>query len=193
MNINPKVIFEVGTGSIESTKSLKYFCSDVKCVLFDPIKKFTDDLLEIANKNNCNNVAIHNCAIADYNGEIDIYSNLEASSIVTINNPSFQTGNQDKYFNSPAYKGIIHVPCFTIDQFDKGDIDILYIDTEGSEWFCIKHLISRPKIIHIEMYMNNKAYINPFETLILEWMKTNNYKLIDIEYDANCIFEKQND
>lgn len=193
MKINPKVIFEVGTGAIESTKCLKYFCSDIKCVLFDPIKKFTNDLSEIVIKNNCNNVTIHNCAIGDYNGEIDIHSNLEASSIITIDNPSFQMGNKEGYLNSSAYKGVIRVPCFTIDQFDKGNIDILYIDTEGAEWFCIKHLISRPQIIHVEMYMNNKQYINPFEKEILEWMKINNYKLVDMEYDANCIFEKQND
>lgn len=189
--MNPKVIFEVGTGAIESTKCLRYFCSDVKCVLFDPIKKFTDNLLEISNKNNCNNVEIYNCAIADYNGEIEIYNFLEATCIVGTKCPNVQIFGEDAYTNSPDNQGIIKVPCFTIDKFDKGDIDILYIDTEGSEWFSIKHLVSRPKIIHVEMYMNNKKYINPFEKEILEWMKINNYKLIGIEYDANCIFEKQ--
>jgi len=190
MNVNPKVIFEVGTGAVESTKCLKYFCSDIKCILFDPIKKFTDDLSIIAIKNNCKNVVIHNCAIGDHNGEVEIYDHLEATSIVGIQNPSFQVGNKEGYLNSPYNKGIIKVPCFTIDKFDEGNIDILYIDTEGSEWFCIKHLISRPKIIHVEMYMNNKKYVNPFEKEILEWMNVNNYKLIDIEYDANCIFMK---
>ena len=174
INIKPNIIFEVGVGWPRLSRCLKYFGSDVQCYLFEPIKQFVDEMNIIIHENNIKNIHIQNCAIYDYNGKIEIYNHLEASSIVGINNPTFQSGEtielgKKEYINAPANKGIISVDCFTIDKFDKGNIDILLIDTEGSEYFSLKYLKSLPYFISIETHMGDK-YINPFIKEINEWM-----------------------
>ena len=52
----------------------------------------------------------------------------------------------------------------------------MLLDMEGSEWFVLKHLISRPKIVIIEMQNSDETYKNPFFNEILNWFKENNYE-----------------
>ena len=58
---------------------------------------------------------------------------------------------------------------------DPGDIDLISIDIEGSEWFVIKHMLSRPDIISIETH--GGYYINPHIEDIKQWMDKYNYVL----------------
>ena len=48
-----------------------------------------------------------------------------------------------------------------ISKFDEGNIDVLFLDTEGTEWFVLKHLLSRPTIITVEVG-DNVNYVNPY-------------------------------
>ena len=58
---------------------------------------------------------------------------------------------------------------------DPGDIDLISIDIEGAEWYVLKHMISRPKIINIEFRADR--YSNPFKKEIIKWLNDNNYTL----------------
>jgi len=58
---------------------------------------------------------------------------------------------------------------------DPGDIDLISIDIEGAEWYVLKHMISRPKIINIEFRASR--YSNPFKKEIIDWLRSNNYTL----------------
>lgn len=67
------------------------------------------------------------------------------------------------------------VPCTKFSTIDDGSIEFLSIDIEGSEWYVIKHMVSRPKILSIETH--GKYYTNPFMKEIAAWIATNNYSV----------------
>ena len=69
---------------------------------------------------------------------------------------------------------VVKVHSKTIDQFDTGDIDLLLLDCEGVEWFTLKRLISRPKLIIIETHVDDE-YLNPYLNEILLWMWKHDY------------------
>ena len=58
---------------------------------------------------------------------------------------------------------------------DDGTIDLLSVDTEGSEWFVIKHMRSRPAIISLEKH--GAAYVNHYLGEILSWMREHDYRI----------------
>ncbi|MDQ7057245.1 MAG: FkbM family methyltransferase, partial [Ghiorsea sp.] len=60
-------------------------------------------------------------------------------------------------------------------EIDDGTIELLSIDTEGSEWFVIKNMISRPSVIPIETH--GGTYTNPYLSEIQQWLSKNHYQL----------------
>ena len=60
-------------------------------------------------------------------------------------------------------------------EIDDGTIDLISIDTEGSEWFVIKNMKSRPTVISIETH--GGMYVNPYLGDLLNWMLENDYIL----------------
>ncbi len=117
------------------------------------------------------NVSIHNVAIVDVPGPIKLYERNASTFVGGVNSPA---KINDKYVEDP--KDAYDIEGVTTDKFDDGTIDVFLSDTEGCEWFCIKHLVSRPKVIILETHGNN--YINPFIKEINQWMADNNYNLI---------------
>jgi FkbM family methyltransferase len=67
------------------------------------------------------------------------------------------------------------VPCRVFSEMDDGTIDLLSIDIEGGEWYVIKHLVSKPKVISIETH--GKYYTNPFISEISNWMSRMGYRI----------------
>jgi len=65
------------------------------------------------------------------------------------------------------------VECRKFDELDDGSIDLLSVDTEGSEWYVIQYLKSRPLVISVEMH--GKSYLNPFYAEIAAWMDREGY------------------
>jgi hypothetical protein len=66
------------------------------------------------------------------------------------------------------------VECRTFDELDDGTIDLLSVDTEGSEWYVVKKLVSRPVVISVETH--GKSYLNPYYGEIRCWMAANGYE-----------------
>ena len=63
--------------------------------------------------------------------------------------------------------------CKRFDEIDDGTIDLLSVDVEGSEWYVIKNLVSRPAVISVETH--GALYSNPNLEKITGWMKNNDY------------------
>lgn len=61
-------------------------------------------------------------------------------------------------------------------EVDDGTIDLLTVDTEGSEWGVLATMRSRPKVIAVEM-TGPRDYVNPNARRIVDWMKMNRYRL----------------
>lgn len=67
----------------------------------------------------------------------------------------------------------IQVEARTFDEFDDGTIDIMDIDIEGAEWYVISRMVSRPRVIVIEMGWDK--YVNPHRDDIEGWLRDNMY------------------
>jgi FkbM family methyltransferase len=117
------------------------------------------------------NVTVYPFAVWDHDGFITL-SKADASTFVTslagspaIVNDHFHVEESETF----------QVACKKFSELDDGHIDLLSVDIEGSEWYVIKHLVSRPRIISVETH--GKYYTNPFITEILSWMQELDYMI----------------
>lgn len=117
------------------------------------------------------NFTLHPVAIWDYNGTIKL-SKAMASTFVSALKGSPAIAN-DGYVVEE--KNSFEVECKIFSDIDDGSIELLSIDIEGSEWYVLKYLKSKPKVISIETH--GKFYTNPFMREINEWIMANEYEL----------------
>jgi len=162
-------IFEIGVGNPSICRTANELNNE--CYLFEANPYLYKQLIEVYG--NRSNFHIYNIAIADYDGEIEFLCNGDSSFIGNVKSPASR--GPKEYLDSFEK---IKVPCKTISNFENDTpIDVLLLDMEGSEWFVLKHLKDRPKLIVIEMQNNDKTYKNPFYNEILNWMQSNRYLL----------------
>lgn len=72
-------------------------------------------------------------------------------------------------------KDAFQVQSKRFSSIDPGDIDLISIDVEGAEWYVLKHMVSRPAIISLELRAGK--YKNPFSAQINSWLANNQYRL----------------
>lgn len=182
---NAKKVCEIGVFLPEYCKSKYFINNGIKTILIEANPLCIKDIKEEFGSKD--NVEIHNKAIFDRVGEISIYNrgkNPDASAFISelpvspsITNDDYKKNENDK----------LKCEATTFDLIDPGDIDILFLDIEGAEWYAIKTMKSRPKIISVELSGIN--YVNPFKSEIEAWMLENNYTLLG-ELDGDFIFTK---
>lgn len=132
-----------------------------------------------------NNVEIHPVAVFDKSGKVELvqrkastYLKMLDSSPAIIND-EYTVDDEDTFT----------VDAVTFDEIDDGTIDLLSIDIEGGEWFVIKHMLSRPKIISIETH--GAMYTNPYINEINLWISDNNYVVWYID-SSDTVYIKKN-
>mgnify|MGYP001587517934 CR=1 FL=1 len=178
------VIAEVGVGPLGmSYGALVWTNSNIHMLMFEPLPEYYNQNLVAANGRT--NVELYNVAIGDENGRLKLYNEGTSSSLEGVASPFAQHHKEP-----PESKPYVEVDVRRISEFDKGDIDILRLDTEGNEWFCLKHLISRPKQIVVETYNDLGTYINPYLFEICKWAESNVYKRVAVA-DSDFIYERQ--
>jgi FkbM family methyltransferase len=164
-----KKLYEVGVGHLTVCYgALLWDDPNWDITMFEPHPAYYGQIKEaIKNKPNCK---IYNVAIGDYDGDIEFFESETSSFVKGSASPILshhKTSESD-------YKSF-QVKISKISNFDKGDIDYLRLDSEGSEWFALKYLISRPEIINIETHSRDGKYMNPHFYEIEQWTKENNY------------------
>lgn len=112
----------------------------------------------------------------------------------------YGTANLRKLHGSSYIKGIPWAPAF--DAFpakarkagkvpvatvpfsvvDDGEIDLLNLDCEGSEWFVLEKMTSRPRILQIELYAKHGHHSE-----ISGWLEANGYQVAKRWGNANLI------
>ncbi|VAX30380.1 hypothetical protein MNBD_NITROSPIRAE01-674 [hydrothermal vent metagenome] len=162
-----KHVAEVGVWHPETSNIYDYIKMGVRCTLVEPDPKSIK--LIRAHFSKQENITLHPVAVYDFNGKIEL-SQRAASTFVSALAASPALVN-DQYQVNPADS--FEVEAKTFDKIDEGDIDLLSVDIEGSEWFVIKHMRSRPTVISIETH--GAIYLNPHLSEILAWMKKNGY------------------
>ncbi len=160
------VVCEVGVYMPETSNVLKFIKDGVKAILVEPDKKSLSRIREVFKDDN---VVVVPYAIYDYNGELELVQRdastfaKDLPSSPALDNDNYSIKNQDTF----------KVECKVFNDVDTGNIELLSIDTEGCEWYVIKNLVSRPKVICLETH--GRFYTNPFIKEIRQWMKINKY------------------
>ena len=185
--INAKLILiqkvcEVGVYLPETSNIIDFVKQGKETILVEPEPRSIEAIKSYFES--YNNVTLIPAAIYKHTGTITL-SKAEASTFVSdlptspaLKNDSYQIDNNKK----------IEVECKLFSDIDKGDIDLLSIDTEGSEWYVLLTIISRPKVISIETH--GKYYINPFIKEIKNWMIENDYKIWFKDKSDTVYFKK---
>ena len=182
-NFFPSHVAEVGVFHPEKSNIYDYIKEGVRATLVEPDPESIRKIKE--HFSDCNNLTLHPVAIFDYQGELTLIKNKASSYVKNISkSPAVINDN----YKISAEDELI-VKCTTFDQVDDGSIDLLSIDVEGSEWFVIQSMVSRPKVISLETH--GSAYVNPYIDKILGWMKSNEYKLW-YKTKADSIYVKEN-
>jgi hypothetical protein len=52
---------------------------------------------------------------------------------------------------------------------------VLCVDTEGAEWFVVKRMFSKPKLVRLETHFTHSGWVNPFLAEINEKMFSRGY------------------
>lgn len=126
------------------------------------------------------NVTIHPVAVWKYSGKIRMYNLGILSYVEGVESPA-----TSGFGYIPKESDLIEVDAITFDQFDDGTIDMLDLDMEGSEWFAIQKMISRPRVIVIET--GNHDHPNMIE--INSWMQENSYAEFGHQ-DGNSFYKR---
>ncbi len=165
----PRHVVEVGVWKPETSNIIDYIERGVRTTLVEPDP---DSIRAIeARFGDKPNVTLRRVAAFDFEGTLEL-SKREASTFVSaldsspaIVNDGYVVEKDDQFT----------VNCTTFDTLDDGSIDLISIDTEGSEWYVLKYIRSRPDVISIETH--GAAYVNPFLPEIESWMEENDYVL----------------
>jgi len=181
----PRHVCEVGVYLPETSNILDFINEGIRATLVeaDPV---TVEKINAFFRGK--NITVFPCAIWDRKGTIKL-SKAAASTFVAELQSSPAIKN-DKYVVKE--EDTFEVPCNVFSDIDDGTIDLLSIDIEGSEWYVIKHMKSRPKVLSIETH--GKYYTNPFMAEINKWIAANDYRIwykdgSDTVYVHGDIFE----
>lgn len=161
-------IFEIGVGQWWQCRTQQYRGTDVECWLFEPNKYSFNELQSHLKEHN--NFKLFNIALGSENKTAKLVIKDGASYVLGVDAPAKGEPN-----HSPNDYEQTEIEIQDIKNFDIGDIDILLLDAEGSEYDIIKSLVSRPKRIVVEMYSFGVKYKNPHFDEIISWMKENGY------------------
>lgn len=162
-------VAEVGVWHPDTSNVFDFILEGTRATLVEPDPRSVR-LIEQRFKD-FDNVELHPCALCDFAGDVELFS-LESSTFLGSLEASPAIVN-DCYAKSEA--DAFNVRAVKFSQIDDGCIDVLSVDTEGSEWFVLKHMKSRPVVISLETH--GGAYVNPHYQDITQWMTQNNYVL----------------
>ena len=181
----PKQVVEIGAYLSQHLVCLP-FVHDPQCriQLIEPNPKCVRELN--ATFKTFANIEIYSFAIAPLAGRVNLmipkaygrHSAAEASAFLESLEGSPYTSREQAGFPEKLKRKAVE--AVTMDRFDDGSIDGLVIDTEGSEWYALENLVSRPAVISVEME-GPSSYRNPHFDDIMNWMNSENYQLHQIE------------
>jgi len=128
-------------------------------------------------------VVIHQNAVVEGEARVVEMINCSATSYVKgiAHCPVMEAGydhtNKDQYFRmaklDPALYPNYMAEGVPFSRLDDGEIDVLAADCEGSEWFVLKDMRSRPCYIRLET-----GYPHPYLEEIHQWMAREGYEEI---------------
>jgi FkbM family methyltransferase len=115
------------------------------------------------------NVELLPFAAFDHDGTLELVQRNASTFVSTLPYSPAQVNDHYQIRKEDTFT----VECRRFDELDDATIDLLSVDTEGSEWYVINYLKSRPLVISVEMH--GKSYLNPYYNEIAAWMAHEGY------------------
>ena len=168
-NLSFSLVCEVGVYYPETSNILGFIKQGIQSMLVEPDTESLSRISQYFVREK--NIDIYPYAIYDYNGKLELVQRNASTFAKDL--PSSPALVNDNY--SIDNKDTFEAECKVFNDIDPGNIELLSVDTEGCEWYVLKNLISRPKIISLETH--GKYYTNPFIRELKDWLQVNNYSL----------------
>jgi FkbM family methyltransferase len=169
ISLQPKHLVEIGVGGPQCCRTADFINHGVRIQLFEANPIYYNMNVEVLGK--CPGVEIYNVAIFNKKGKSKFLLRDASGFLEGTVSPYLVNGGDD--FSTR----FTEVETDTIDKYDDGTIDLLTVDIEGSEWFVLERLISRPKLIVLETH-GGDFYLNPYIKEITKFMEKNNYSIL---------------
>ena len=142
-NFFPKHVSEIGVWHPNTSNVYLYINDGVRTTLVEPDPE-SIELIKHKFKD-ASNVTLHEAAICDFNGEVELYKRESSTFLTTLpGSPALSNDNVDL---DETDKFTAKAMLFS--EIDDGTIDLISIDIEGGEWFVNKNMKSRPAVVTI--------------------------------------------
>lgn len=171
--IDINYVCEVGVFKPDESNILGFISKGISTLLVEADPIYVNNLRDYFK--DCSNVQIVEAAVYDYSGSVSLYRR-EASTFIgevtsspALINDNYILSDEDRF----------EARSILFSEIDNGKLDLISIDIEGAEWFVLKYMRSKPKVISIETH--GKYYVNPNIDKISEWMEKNGYKIWYLE------------
>ena len=165
----PAHVAEVGVWHPHTSNIYSYIVAGVRTTLVEPDPESIAMIKSEFGKRG--NVTLHEVAVCDFHGHVELCKR-DASTFVSLLTSAPAVANdgcdiqQTERFTAEAR---------LFNDIDDGTIDLLSVDTEGSEWFVVQNLVSRPAVISLETH--GGVYVNPYLDELTSWLSANGYVL----------------
>lgn len=176
-NIPTRVVWEVGANHPNQVHVADLIPSAERVELFEPHPYFAEELRRAFGHEK--KITVHQVALAEKEGMALFRDDGCSSYLDGVASPRTKRGEPPN--------NTFEVSCQKVERYDAGDIDLLAIDTEGAEWHVIGSMISRPRLICVEMALGpdpaagRADYRNPYFNEIKAWMQTHGYVMVEAD------------
>lgn len=163
---HPKHVAEVGVYMPDTSNVIDYIEAGIRTTLVEANPEFVKKIQQ--RFEGYTHVTLYPKAVHHQPGMLTFFKRGASTFASDVKSPAmvndqYQAQEEDKF----------EVEAVTFNTLDTGDIELLSIDIEGSEWSVLQHLKSRPAVISVETH--GKYYTNPFLKEIKSWMATEGY------------------
>lgn len=178
LGIVPRRVCEIATGHPANTYMLEYMEAGIPTLLIEPQRALYEEIM--AHFGTRPNVEVLQKLITEdgrYRRMVrPMVTNdaVQASFVEGVYAPIVHYSPKD-VVSSASGDWCMGADCCTMLMIDPGDIDVLNLDAEGSEWTVLSTMVSRPKLIHVEVY-GAYGYVNPDLHKIETWAAFNGYR-----------------
>lgn len=172
IGLKPRAVAEIGVNE-PHLSAVRRFHGECPMILVEPLTDCASALIHAYPQ-----ARVICAAIADQTGTAKFYPRGQTSWLMDL--PRTPAIDEDKAVINPDH--IVDIATRRFDDIDPGNLDIVAIDTEGAEWFVLKHMISRPKLLCVETHNPSRRYTNPYLAEIVEWTDANGYIKLGEEF-----------
>lgn len=176
----PRHVCEIAAGSASKCFAAAFIGEAERITLVEPQPALFSTL--VINYRLSPGVELHNVAVMDAPGTVEVCCHPAGST------DGYVYGEDAPcHSRNVKYTDRVQVESVRMTAIDPGTIDLLWLDSEGCEWYALRHMVSRPRMIRVEMEDTDHGYRNRFLLEIEDWLADEGYEKVGIQ-DADWVY-----